>query len=95
MYELNEYVKYFFECGLSVLKTPIKQHKALHFTIYDEEKNKCEDVDINTYMYERLLSKIKDYFKNKNIKLNKEEIENITKRFLDIYYPKFLKDLYD
>lgn len=93
MKELDDNIKYFFDNGLRISKNALKQNLNLRFIIYDEDKNEKKEVDIDTYIYDRLYMLIENFFENRNIKLNEEEIKKITKKNLDIYYPNFLKEL--
>jgi len=95
LFDLNSKIQYFFNSGLEMCKNMLKQNNKLHFIIYDKENEKMEEVELDIYIKERLYSLINEYFENKNIEISNDDIQNITTNYINIYYPKFLKDLYN
>ena len=95
IFDLNNKIQHFFENGLKLCKNMLKQNLKLHFIIYDTDNKKTEEVDIDTYINDRLYTLIKEYLEEKNIILSNNELHNITQNYINIYYPNFLKELYD
>ena len=95
MIDLNEKIWRFFIDGLDLCKKILKRDNELHFIIYEKDINKMKEVEIDVYIYDRLQTLINNYLLDKyKIKLEEDKINKITKTFMDIYYPNFLKELY-